>query len=253
MSKLRVLDIFSGVGGFSLGLKEAGDFETVAFCEIDPFCRRVLAKQWPEVPIYHDVQELTRRILRTDGVRAIDVIVGGFPCQDISAAGSGAGIDGKHSGLWTHYARLIKEIGPTFVIIENSPCLRCRGLGEILNNLWTFGYDAEWHVIPASAVGAWHKRERIWVIAYPQGYRRGSWGARGLVDCAPRLPDEACGNNGQSNGKAEWTAEPPLLGAHDDVPYRLDRVRVLGNALVPAIPKHIGRAILAATKLKLAA
>ena len=112
--KLRVLDLFSGIGGFSLGLERTGGFETVAFCEIEPFPRRVLAKHWPEVPCYHDVTKLTGDILARDGI-AVDVITGGFPCQDLSVAGKQAGIGkGTRSGLWSEIVRLIGELSPRF-------------------------------------------------------------------------------------------------------------------------------------------
>ncbi len=124
MSKLRVLDLFSGIGGFSLGLERTGGFETVAFCEIDPFCRRVLAKHWPEVPIHADITALDGRSV------AADVVCGGFPCQDISLAGAGAGLDGDRSGLWREMRRVIGEVRPRFC-----------------------------------AVGAPHRRDRIWIIA----------------------------------------------------------------------------------------
>ncbi|MEO9739477.1 MAG: DNA cytosine methyltransferase [Marinomonas sp.] len=119
MTKLRVLDLFSGIGGFSLGLERTGGFETVAFCEIEEFPRRVLAKHWPEVPCYHDVTKLTGDILERDGI-AVDVITGGFPCQDISTAGNQAGIgEGTRSGLWSEIVRLIGELSPRYVIVEN--------------------------------------------------------------------------------------------------------------------------------------
>ena len=116
---LKVLDLFSGIGGFSLGLERTGGFETVAFCEIDPFCRRVLAKHWPNVRQYEDVRELTAERLAADGI-AVDVITGGFPCQDISVAGKKAGIvDGTRSGLWSEIARLTRDLRPQYVIVEN--------------------------------------------------------------------------------------------------------------------------------------
>ena len=114
MPKLRVLDLFSGIGGFSLGLDRTGGFETVAFCEIESFPRRVLAKHWPEVPCYDDVRTLTAARLAADGI-TVDAICGGFPCQDISNAGLRAGIEGERSGLWSEYARLIGEIRPRYV------------------------------------------------------------------------------------------------------------------------------------------
>ena len=163
---MRVLDLFSGIGGFSLGLESAG-FETVAFCEIEPFPCKVLAKHWPDVPIYNDVTELTGDRLKADGI-AIDVITAGFPCQDISHAGKGAGIkDGTRSGLWSEVARLTSELRPQYVILENIAAILGRGADIVLGDLAEVGYDAEWHCIPASAVGACHRRDRWWCIAYP--------------------------------------------------------------------------------------
>jgi DNA (cytosine-5)-methyltransferase 1 len=160
---MNVLDLFSGIGGFSLGLERAG-MRTVAFCEIEPFCRAVLRKHWPNVPIYEDVRSLTAERLAADGI-AVDVICGGFPCQDISLAGKGAGIEGERSGLWKEYARIIGELRPKYVIVENVAALLGRGLDVVLGDLAALGYDAEWHCIPASAVGAPHRRDRLWIVA----------------------------------------------------------------------------------------
>lgn len=164
MRKLRVLDLFSGIGGFSLGLERAGGFETVAFCEIEPYPRAVLKKHWPHVPCYDDVRTLTADRLAADGI-TVDVICGGFPCQDISLAGKGAGLAGERSGLWSEYARLIGELRPSFVIVENVAALLGRGLGDVLGDLAALGYDAEWHCVPAAAVGAPHRRDRVWIVA----------------------------------------------------------------------------------------
>jgi DNA (cytosine-5)-methyltransferase 1 len=163
---MNVLDLFSGIGGFSLGLERAG-MRTVAFCEIDPFCRRVLAKHWPSVPCYDDVRILTAASLRADGI-SVDVICGGFPCQDISFAGAGAGLAGARSGLWSEYARIVGELRPRYVIVENVAALLGRGLDVVLGDLATLRYDAEWHCIRAADVGAPHLRDRIWIVAYPQ-------------------------------------------------------------------------------------
>jgi len=171
MQKLRVLDLFSGIGGFSLGLERTGGFETVAFCEIDPFCRRVLAKHWPNVRQYTDVRNLSADTLRSDGI-AVDAIAGGFPCQDISLAGAGAGLEGERSGLWSEYARLVRELRPQFVFVENVAALLGRGLDRVLGDLAALGYDAEWHCIPAGRLGAPHERDRIWIIAYADSGRR---------------------------------------------------------------------------------
>ena len=162
---MNVLDLFSGIGGFSFGLQRAG-MRTVAFCEIDQYCRRVLAKHWPGVPCYPDVRELTAERLVADGI-SVDLVCGGFPCQDISLAGPGFGLAGARSGLWREFARLIRELEPRYVLLENVAALLARGLGEILGELATLGYDAEWHCIPASYVGALHRRDRVWIVAYP--------------------------------------------------------------------------------------
>ncbi len=167
---MRVIDTFSGIGGFSLGLERVG-FETVAFVEVEPYCRAVLAKHWPDVPQYGDIRDVTAEQLRADGVTA-DVITGGFPCQDISNAGKQAGIEGERSGLWSELARLIGEVRPAYAILENVTALISgdsgRWFGRVLGDLAAIGYDAEWHCISAAHVGAPHLRDRIWIIAYPQ-------------------------------------------------------------------------------------
>lgn len=161
---MKVLDLFSGIGGFSLGLERAG-FKTVAFCEIDKRAHKILQKHWPDVPIFDDVKSLDGRKLYEAGVGAIDVIAGGFPCQDISAAWAGPGLAGKRSGLWFEFARLIGELKPKYAIIENVANLRKRGLGIVLQDLACMGFDADWSIIPASSVGAPHQRDRLWIVA----------------------------------------------------------------------------------------
>lgn len=303
MTPLRVLDLFSGIGGFSLGLERTGGFTTVAFCEIDPFCRRVLAKHWPGVPIYEDVRELTADRLRADGI-AVDVICGGFPCQDISVAGKGAGLAGERSGLWFEYARIIGEIRPSLVIVENVAALLGRGLGTVLGDLSTLGLDAEWHCIPAAAVGAPHRRDRVWIIAYDYGEfvrdlpgrssRPSRQGAPFIADdgregpmadtesdgrIAWRPSDTAQSARGRQSdrscvgshlcdpdrqglavgevlcrndvekfaatiGADWWLFEPDVGRVANGVSNRVDRLRGLGNAVVPQIPELIGQAIL---------
>ena len=166
---LSVLDTFSGIGGFSYGLEMlCGGYKTVAFCEVDEYCRKVLAKHWPDVPCYGDIKEVTVERLREDGLMPIDLVCGGFPCQDISVAGKGAGIQGARSGLWAELCRLIGEIRPRWAVMENVSALLGRGLGTVLGDLAAIGYDAEWHCIPASCVGAPHHRDRIWIVADSQ-------------------------------------------------------------------------------------
>jgi DNA (cytosine-5)-methyltransferase 1 len=162
---LTVGSLFSGIGGFDLGLERTGGFTTSWFCEQDPFCQRVLAKHWPGVPCHPDITALRHP-------EPVDVLCGGFPCQDLSYAGAGAGLAGARSGLWSEYARLVGELGPRYVVVENVSALLARGLGTVLADLAALGYDAEWDCIPASAVGAPHQRDRVWLVAYPSGLGR---------------------------------------------------------------------------------
>lgn len=177
----KVLDLFSGIGGFSLGLQNTGGFETVAFCEIEPYCHKVLNKHWKDVPIYNDIKELTYDTLQADGIEP-DVITGGFPCQDISVAGKQKGIIGERSSLWSEYARLIEDVRPKWAIIENVPTLRSKGLTLVLQNLSEIGYHAEWHCIPCSAIGGLHRRDRIWIIAYPLANSRCTFGQGSIIE-----------------------------------------------------------------------
>ena len=161
---MRVLDLFSGIGGFSLGLERAG-MTTAAFVEIDPFCRRVLAQHWPSVPIYEDVRKVGK-------IENIDLICGGFPCQPHSLAGERKGAEDDRD-LWPEFARLIGEIRPRWVVAENVRGLLSSGggafFGSILRDLAGLGYDAQWDCVSAGALGAPHRRERVWIVAYPQG------------------------------------------------------------------------------------
>jgi len=173
---MKVLDLFSGIGGFALGLERAG-METVAFCEFDAEARKVLENKWPDVPIYDDVRTLTKERLDNDGITNISVLCGGFPCQDISVAGNQAGIsEGTRSGLWSECARLLGEIRPQYAIFENVTALLNGGGGDwfkrVLWDISEVGYDAEWHCISASELGAHHHRDRIWIVAYPNGSQR---------------------------------------------------------------------------------
>lgn len=182
---MNVLDLFSGIGGFALGLECAG-FTTVAFCEIRPSCVRLLNHHWPAVPCYDDVETLTGERLYTDGLH-IDLICGGFPCQDISLAGDGRGLDGARSGLWREYARIIGEVRPRYVIVENVSALLIRGMGTVIGDLASFGYDCWWDCVSASAVGAPHRRDRLWIIAYPRGEQYQGFGDALRWEIAARL------------------------------------------------------------------
>jgi DNA (cytosine-5)-methyltransferase 1 len=279
---MNVLDLFSGIGGFSLGLERAG-MRTVAFCEIDPFARRVIAKHWPDVPCYDDVRSLTAERLAADGIAPVDVICGGFPCQDISFAGKGAGLAGERSGLWREYARIISEFRPRYVVVENVAALLSRGLDRVLGDLASLGYDAEWHCIPASAVGAPHRRDRVWIVAYPEhdgrdvsevgrGIRAGKAKGRllqpkGFCDASEALADANSELRSQRDSDTEareqtplghylaryclqgrWEPEPDVGRVAHGIPNRAHRLRALGNAVVPQIPEIIGRAIMSTNR-----
>lgn len=268
--------LFAGIGGIDIGLERAG--MTCRWqVEIDPFCRRVLEKHWPDVPRYKDVKCVGR-----DTLESVDVVCGGFPCQDISLAGKGEGITGARSGLWSEFARIIGEIHPQWVIAENVPALRSRGLVRVLQDLDALGYDAEWHCIPAAAVGAPHQRDRIWIIAYPNtnhprlegrdgasvSERTGQQPARAMgspmadatgvlrngSDVHGRRYPEGTkpfsesrdGRSATPPGGGWWSTEPDVGRVADGVPNRVDRLKALGNAVVPQVVEQVGRQIMAA-------
>ena len=244
---MKVLDLFSGLGGFSLGLERAG-MQTVAFCEIEPFQRAVLKKHWPEVPCYEDVRTLTAERLAADGI-AVDVICGGFPCQDLSVAGKGAGISGSRSGLWSEITRLVRDLEPRFVILENVSVLLARGISDVLGDLASLGYDAEWHCIPAYYVGSPQARDRVWIVAYPM-QSRGTRGRAGWDWWGEKSKGQAGFVDWCSDEKANdklWL-EPPLDRVAYGVSRSVDSINSLGNAVVPQIPEMIGRAIMESQK-----
>jgi DNA (cytosine-5)-methyltransferase 1 len=252
-----VLDLFSGIGGFSLGLERTGGFQTVAFCEIDPFCRRVLAKHWPGVPIHEDVRKL-----RGKDVGPVDVVCGGFPCQPFSSAGKRGGTSDDR-WLWPEMRRLVQELRPTWVIGENVTHIDRVGLEVILSDLAADSYEtAPPFEIPACAVDLEHIRFRTWLVGYSDRHGKS---ALPINDEVARLStNDADAERGrlslgwdvagvgrrreQVSGHAGCLPQdsPGRVGANDVVPYRMDRLRALGNAVVPQIPELIGRAILAA-------
>ena len=208
---------------------------TVAFCEQDVFCQAVLKKHWPKVKLYDDVKTLTKSHLDADGI-AVDVICGGFPCQDISTAGKGAGLAGERSGLWYEFHRIIGEVKPKYAFIENVAALRSKGLDEILRGLTALGYDAEWHCIPASAIGAPHRRDRVWIIAYPNNTSEPT----SAVNAETRGLSIVIKNGGWSR----WQGQPDDVRMANGLPNGVDRLKALGNAVVPQIPEIIGKAIM---------
>lgn len=276
---LKVLDLFSGIGGFSLGLERTGGFETVAFCEIEDYPRRVLAKHWPNVPIYKDVKELTYEQLEADGLGGIDIIVGGYPCQPFSAAGQRRGEeDDRH--LWPEVKRLMATVRPTWGVFENVAGHISMGLDEVLSDLADEGYAAWTCIIPACAVDAPHRRDRVWIMAHTRhaGFlQRGQHVDGGKVsdkqgrvrrDVLSGRPQREVLANPDSNGRQRqraerhskgsprlcggktrwethtWSTEPAVGRVAYGIPRRVDRLRGLGNAVVPQIPEMIGYAIL---------
>ncbi len=240
---LTVLDLFSGIGGFSLGLERTGGFRTIAFCEIEPYCQAVLRKHWPDVPIFPDVTKLGAA-----DVGSPDVICGGFPCQDISVAGKQVGIEGERSGLWSEFARLIGELRPRYAIVENVPGLLSNGHGRVLGDLAALGCDAEWESFPTARPFG-HHRERVFILAYSL---QSGLAKRRNTD--PLSFDEKVVFTRQrfarvleaSVPREKW-ADQPLLGRGiSRVPRRMDRTAALGNAVVPQIVEVIGQAILEA-------
>lgn len=204
--------------------------------EIDDYARRVLEKHWPDVPRWDDV----RTFPPDDGDWSVDVLCGGFPCQDISVAGKGAGIAGARSGLWSEFNRIIRVLRPKYVIVENVPALTFRGLGRVLGDMAESGYNAEWKCIPVCDFSLPHIRERVWIVAYRHGERKlqPGWG----LEYKRRWISD--------RGKAiDWIlSRGGVLRSFDGIPARLDRVKCLGNAVVPQVAEFIGRLIIEATE-----
>jgi DNA (cytosine-5)-methyltransferase 1 len=263
------MDLFSGIGGFALGLKRAGGFRTVAYCEIDPYCQKVLQARMLDGSL--DTAPICTDIARLDGVSwrgRVDLICGGFPCQDISHMGtSRKGLDGERSGLWWEMLRLIEEVAPRYVIIENVPKILWGDLERVLLSLDHVGYDAEWHRIPAAAVGAPHRRDRIWIVAYPQHpdpdrqrlHPKGSDQKRQGREvqskdrevCLLRPMGQAVAHKERPGKRCTvfadsgwWRTEPSVGRLADGVSCRVDRIRATGNAVVPQVVEWIGLQIM---------
>jgi DNA (cytosine-5)-methyltransferase 1 len=235
--------LFSGIGGFDLAAKNVG-FTNIWCCEIDTFCQKILRKNFPKVEIYSDIQSLSNP-------EPVDILSGGFPCQDISNAKTWnsngkfrvSGINGKRSGLWSEFARIIKSIKPKYVIIENVPALTKKGFEKVLYDLAVIGYDAEWTIISAAEFGAPHLRKRIWIVAYPIGFGRTHEGIIFDNEFREKIPQSSKWKFSRTirsnNGKK---ALPKSLGIHDGISRKLDdakRIAALGNAIVPDIAEFI--------------
>ena len=288
---MRMLDLFSGIGGFALAAKWVWgeDLDIVGFCEIDKYCHKVLAKNFPDVPIHKDICDLNGRNF-TD----IDLITGGFPCTDISQAGKGKGLidesgEKTRSGLWFEMHRLIGEIRPRFALIENVPMLTARGGTRVIADLAQIGYNAEWTIIGADDVGAWHRRKRIWIVAYPEqlsnangvgrvhgkskeqpaerritsfgniksggayeeafsnadGRRfKKQWKPKSVQPQKQRKTKSIKSQCGDSETRQKfksggWRTEPKLGRVAHGIPNRVDRLKGLGNAIVPQVAQLI--------------
>ena len=267
---MRLLDLFSGIGGFSLAAQWVwGDeLEIVGFCEIEKYAQKVLQKNFPGVPIYEDIKKLNGKDFKN-----IDLITGGFPCQDISVAGKGAGLEGARSSLWFEMHRIIREIRPRFALIENVPMLTIRGGTRVIADLAEIGYDAEWTIIGADDVGAWHRRKRIWIVAYlpdPKLERPAQPTRESGTQKLKRIHNNKTRDGGTIRSKISgcggfrrrgglqngWTIEPKLglladglstgLGGYwdrePDIPRvatgikdRVSKLKGLGNAVVPQV------------------
>lgn len=234
---LRLLDTFAGIGGFSYAAERiVGGFETIKFVEIDPFCQKVLSKHWPLVPIHDDIASFQPT------VGMADVISGGFPCQDISNAGKQAGIkQGTRSGLFYELMRIICLVQPKYVVLENVAAITSNGLDVVLGSLAEAGYDAEWACIRASDVGACHRRDRWWLIAYPNCKGAQGLGAkRQLREVGQEISiDWRSSSKLLSPAWESYLSKPLLCRGDDGLSRRVDRLKCLGNSVVPqcaAIP-----------------
>ena len=256
---MNELALFAGAGGGILGGHLLG-WRTVCAVEWEPYAASVLCARQndgilPPFPIWDDVQTFDGK----PWAGRVDVISGGFPCQDISAAGKGAGIDGARSGMWSHMARIIGEVRPRYVYVENSPMLTSRGLHQVLGDLAEMGFDARWGVVSAAYVGAPHKRDRIWIVANSTSRRfsvikdskrtsnqsgpssiqmadtENKRNVRG-IGCVESIEQDHHPRGSSSDGRGEWWATEPNVGrvAHG-VAARVDRLKAIGNGQVPAV------------------
>lgn len=262
---MRYGSLFSGIGGIDLGFDRAG-MECVWQVEIDDYATKVLEKHWPKVHREKDIRECGQHNLEW-----VDVIAGGFPCQDISYAGRGAGLDGERSGLFFEAVRVVRELQPRFVVLENVAALLTRGLDRVLGTLAEIGFDAEWHCIPAAAVGAPHIRDRVFIVAYSnlQHGERGSElqqserqerkarakpsgsgsdvahaDSSGFADTSGCQEIAKCGWQRTFSCSSWWDVEPDVGRMANGVPARVDRLRGLGNAVVPQVAEWIGRRLM---------
>jgi DNA (cytosine-5)-methyltransferase 1 len=232
------LDLFSGIGGFAKGAHDAGlRFDRHFFSEIDSYASKVYRLRLPEAEALGDIKAIRGETLPEGDW----IIAGGFPCQDISVAGKGAGLDGARSGLWYEYARLIGKLRPKYAIMENVGAITFRGLDAVLGSLAEIGYDAEWQDIRASDVGAPHKRERIWIVAYPGCKHGKTRNAEELAASEEKRLLSTVSDKSISTGQDRFSraSAPGVNGMAHGIPCQMDRLKCLGNSIVPQIARLI--------------
>ncbi|MBF0474545.1 MAG: DNA cytosine methyltransferase [Deltaproteobacteria bacterium] len=218
-----MLDLFSGIGGFSLAAQWTGRIETVAFCEIEPYCQKILKKHWPDVPILPDIRTLNR--WDVDGT--IDIIAGGFPCKQTSRLasihGGRVGLQGKDSGLWFEELRIIDDFRPTWAVIENPPGVK-KWENQIETGLAGIGYQVQRFDLSSADIGAAHLRRRCFYVAYP-------FGQRSLF-----AQKKTANQNRASSAGCPWATTPPgVVRVAARLPHRVDRIRALGNSVDPRV------------------
>lgn len=226
---LRIIDTFAGIGGFSLAAHWLGGFQTVQFVEWEPYCQQILRQHFPNVPIHGDISTFHP----TAG--SADVVCGGFPCQDLSVAGKQTGIKrGTRSGLFYELMRVVRVVRPRYVVLENVAAIRSNGLDTVLGTLAAAGFDAEWACIPAADLGACHKRDRWWLVAYADCERQQEQHTAPVADQA----GWPCWRHAPRSLDSDWrayTAQPVIPRGDDGLPNRVDRIKALGNAVVPQV------------------
>jgi DNA (cytosine-5)-methyltransferase 1 len=234
--------LFSGIGGLDLGLERAG-MKVIWQSEIDPFASKVLKKHWPKVTNYGDIKQIDWA-----KVKRPDIICGGYPCQPFSLAGQRKGIeDPRH--LWPWVRDAISALSPTYAILENVRGHLSMGGLRVIGDLTDIGYNAEWRIVSAAGVGAPHKRERVIIVAYPHDRKLGDIDQRGIDEGTYGqrrkvfVSDRPSGSARRTNGN--WLSEPSLDRVANGVPDRVDRLRGLGNAVVPQLAEYVGRLIMA--------
>ena len=244
---MRVLDLFSGIGGFSLGLERVG-MTTIGFCEIDPYCQKILRRHWSHVPIHTDI-----KLLKGEWYRGqVEVVCGGFPCQPFSSAGKQRGAEDDRF-LWPEMLRVIRESQPNWVLGENVSGLVGMELDQVLSGLEETGYATRSFLIPACGVDAPHRRNRTWIVAHRNNARQRTGKGAGYHSRQAEVGDHFGGSSSPAPGPrqrdsspARWEDEPRVSRISNGVPNRMDRIRCLGNSVVPQIVEELGKQILTA-------